>query len=336
MPFSLRHLALLCLPALLFLCACSTPYSLRHLPVAQIHHPITSQKYGGELPKTLNDYVEQWNKWLSEAPPPSTNLAVKTALPPTASQLFFSPQYYTDTFPLLLETMSLEGLNTAQRNFLQTLALLHQQQAILANIYEAVNNLQHARREAISEMLTQTRRLQNFEKNFQQHLRGNDARLVLEELKDWLALWDGLTPLDVLPTLWQATLEEGFPASPTDDAPQPSIAVRFTALYEERPAYQKLPDELQNASHLWIRQDFATPVVAPGRIAYLILPAMHQEALFHLNGTPLENPCPGQPWAIPLTTELTGEAPTQHISIRIPTHALGNPILPICLAAGYL
>ena len=118
------------------------------------------------------------------------------------------------------------------------------------------------------------------------------------------------------------------------DKATPSVAVRFTALYSERPANSLLPDELRDAKHLWLRQDFTTPVVAEGRLAYLILPSLPNQAIILLSNQPLKNPHPGRPWAIPLTPELVGDAKTQTILIGLPASKVGSPILPVCLAAG--
>ncbi|MBR6470251.1 MAG: hypothetical protein IKS83_00510 [Victivallales bacterium] len=341
----LCRLAILCLPALLFLGACSTPRSLHRLPAAQKFYPITPETFGGELPKPLNEYMTCWEGWLGELPVTPVNPAVKTALPPTASQLFFSARHYNETLPLLLEAMASTELNASQREFLQTLALLHQQQAILAAIYHAVDDLQHEKREAIPVMLERSRRLRDFQEKFQSHLPHSDAEAVLQELVDWLALWDGLSPLGVLPNQWRGSfLGETEPSS--HETAIPPQTVRFSALYDERPVVAppvpshispQIGDMVQNKWHmLWLLQDFPTPVVASERIAYLILPALHHKALIQLNGTPLENPHPGHPWAIPLTPDLLGDAAIQHIAIHIPLSAVGEPILPIFLASGKL
>lgn len=318
---------------LLVLNSCATPRSARPLPVAQLLYPVTAEHFGGELPEALAEYAKSWQGWMDEAPPHQSNPAVKDALPPSSSQLAFEVQRYTDTFPALLFAMASPGLTASQRKFLQTLSLLHQRQALLAGIYQALDELQHSRREALPALLEHTRLLQDFQRKFQRGLPRDAAAAVLEELSPWIALWEGRDPLGVLPNLWQATRE--MPAlDDNTDKPPPAAAVRFTALYSERPANAQLPDDLRGAKYLWLRQDFETPVVAEGRLAYLILPALPRQAEIRLNDQLLQNPRPGHPWAIPLTAELLGDAKTQTILIQLPTSKVGNPVLPICLAAG--
>ena len=283
------------------------------------------------FPPELSEYQEEWGSWVKEAPATPPNPEVRTALPPRPSALAFPPENYTSTFPKLLFALARNDLPQEVRAYLELLALAHQQQTILSEIYHAVDDLQHAKNEALNDLLDAARRLQEFQKKYHVLLQDPNAAAVARETAPWLDLWKGRDPLAVLPSLWNVTTELTNAKLHADDA---HTAVRFSALYDERPVATNLPEELKKHRKLWLHQDFATPIVAAGRCAFLILPALPRAAKLILNGKSLSHPHSGAPALIPLTAELLGDAPTQHLAICLPTKAIGEALLPICLAAG--
>ena len=312
-------------------------YSLSHqhavLPSPPQIPPVNSRTTDtlASFPQELQDYLRIWDNWGDEVPIAKPNPAVTTALPPRQSSLAFPAENYLSTFPKLLQCMARTDLSPAVRSYLEQLALVHQQQAILSDIYHAVNDIQHAKKVALPQLLSATRRLRDFQEKFQKYCPDPSAASVNEELSPWLACWQKRDPLGVLPSLWRI-----IPAEKTSLPVSANTAARFCALYDERPVAATLPKELKQCRHLWLHQEFETPVVARGRCVFLILPALPRSARLMLNGIILTHPSPGKPAAIPLTPEILGDAPTQYLAIRLPAKAVGKAILPICLAAGPL
>jgi hypothetical protein len=107
--------------------------------------------------------------------------------------------------------------------------------------------------------------------------------------------------------------------------------VHFSAGYTELPMANPLPDR-KDLQSVWLHADFSRPIVAAGREAFLMLPAMSRKAVLLLNGIPLKNPDPGHPWAVKLTGLLQGQE-EQHLAIEMPLSALGRPLFPVCLAS---
>ena len=300
------------------------------LPVPTRHSPAIPPAVQALSLKELDDYFGAWETLGNAVQVTPPNPKVTTALPPRPSSLEFPSENYTKTFPGLLNCMARQDLPPKTRKYLELLALPHQQQAILSETYRAVDELQHAKKEALPRLLSSARRLQKFQAKFQKLLPDPNAAAVNAELSSWLQLWDNRDPLDVLPSLWQLTPEpRDIPIVGCNQ-----IAVRFSALYAERPLSATLPEVLKRRRHLWIHQDFATPVVATGRCAYLILPPLPRTTFVFLNGKLLAKSRAGKPTLIPLTAEVLGDVPMQRLGLYLPTKILGEAPLPICLAAG--
>ena len=305
-------------------------HGLSTLPVPTRHSPAIPPAVQASSFKELEDYFGAWETWSNAVHVTPPNPEVTTALPPRPSSLEFPPENYTETFPSLLSCMARQDLPPKARKYLELLAITHQQQAILSETYRAVDELQHAKKEALPKLLSSARRLQKFQAKFQKFLPDPNAAATSAELSSWLKLWDNRDPLDVLPSIWQLTPEpRDIPIIGCNQ-----IAVRFSALYEERPLSATLPKALKQRRYLWIHQNFATPVVATGRCAYLILPTLSCTTFVYLNGKLLTKSHAGKPTLIPLTAEVLDDVPTQCLSLRIPTKILGEASLPICLAAG--
>ena len=317
---------------LAMLCGCRTLTKVHHTCPAPTKVPpaaALSEKQLANCPAELKEYFASWNNWIATVPTARRNPAVRTVLPPDAASLAFKPEYYTSSFPALLTCMARKDLAQAQRNYLEMLALCHQQQALLSELYHAVDDLQHAKQDALAALLRAGRRLQQFQAKFHARLGDPNATAAAAELAPWLALWKGRDPLAVLPSLWQVTAE------PPENAPaNANTGARFSALHDERPLADACPKHLKNHRYLWMHQEFPTPVVAAGRCAYLILPALPKDTQLVLNGTALACPTLGSPACIPLTTELLGDRATQRLAVRLPAAALGEAMLPVCLAAG--
>ena len=303
------------------------PAPTRHTPVSPVPSALRDS-----FPTELENYFNDWKTWSDAAPASTPNPTVATALPPSSSALGFATENYTKTFPSLLQCMARDGLSEKLRNYLELLALTHQQQAILSETYHAVDELQHAKKEALPRLLSSAKQLQRFQEKYQKILKDPNAAAVNVELTLWLELWQNRDPIGVLPSLWQISPNPGSPA-PSSDV---HTAVRFSALYDERPVVAQLPEALKKHRCLWLRQEFATPVVASGRCAFLILPALPRSTQILLNGTPLAQKLSGKPMLIPLTAEILGDRQTQCLELCLPTKLLGEALLPICLAAGPL
>ena len=301
------------------------PDPTQHPPVSPVPSTLRDS-----FPKELESYFNDWKAWSDAVPASTPNPAVTTALPPSISALGFASENYTKTFPVLLQCMARDGLSEKLRNYLELLALTHQQQAILSETYHAIDELQHAKKEALPKLLSSARQLQRFQGKYQKILKEPNAEAVNAELTPWLELWQNRDSLGVLPSLWQISPNPGSPAQSNDV----HTAVRFSALYDERPVVAKLPEALKKHRFLWLRQEFATPVVASGRCAFLILPALPYSTQILLNGAPLGQNLSGKPILIPLTAEILGDRQTQCLELCLPTKMLGEALLPICLAAG--
>ncbi|MBO4618754.1 MAG: hypothetical protein J5654_01455 [Victivallales bacterium] len=325
----------LTLTAMAFLSGCChglSPHRLT-LPAPTRHPPVSPvpSALRDAFPNELESYFNDWKAWSDAVPASTPNPMVTTALPPSISALGFASENYTKTFPVLLQCMAHDGLSKKLRNYLELLALTHQQQAILSETYHAVDELQHAKKEALPKLLSSARQLQRFQEKYQKILKDPNAAAVNAELSSWLALWQNRDPLGVLPSIWRVS---------TAPTPQPEpgeliLAMHFSALYEERPLEKHCPAELRKAQCLWLHQDFEAPVVASGRMAFLMIPALPRQAQIQINGKLMKPPVPGQPWALPLTEQIIDATHSaQHLSIGFPPRHLGSPILPVCLAAG--
>ena len=320
----------ICLASLaLLLVSCRTffqrPKDATALPVPTRPYPVTEKRFGGPLPDSLRDYSSDWAKWQSEAPAYIPNQEVTFALPPAPAQLHFDEKQYQQSFRKLLLAMAGKELTDAQRGYLDRLAVIHREQTILSHFYHLLDDAQHGKPEAMSELVQTARRLQTIRENNAGWLPWNTAGMVLRDTQDWLELWTGeRTFLSLLPVKWRSTLD---PDDKTDGA---KAAVPFSALYSEIPVAHPFPETAP--ARLWLVVEFPCPIVAQEREAWLMLPAMNRTARLRLNGQFIANPNPGHPWALRLTPYLKGDG-QQQLAIEMPAKSLGRPYFPVCIAS---
>ena len=326
-----RLAAILCAAIAVLLASCSTlfqrPKDATALPAPPLQFPVTEKRFGGPLPEPLSTYLTDWQKWQAEAPAYTPNQAVSFALPPAPAQLHFEETHYQQSFRNLLLAMAGKELTDAQRNFLDRLAVIHREQAILSRLYHLLDDAQHGKPEAFPELIETARRLKAIRENNAAWLPWDTAGMVVRDLEDWLALWaNGRTFLSLPPVRWKPAISPDGEA-PNGEAP---AAIPFSALYTEIPVAQPFPASAPD--RVWLTVEFPCPIVAEGREAWLIFPAMNRTACIRLNGHPVANPNPGHPWALNLTGRLEGDG-TQHLAIELPVKALGRPYFPVCIAS---
>ncbi len=287
---------------------------------------IDEATFGGPLPAPLSKYVTQWKQWHAEATkaapatanhPPSLPNSQRV-LPASPAQLAFTPTRYKDTLVMLLEAMATPTLTTNQKYFLESVALTHQQQTLLANFYGYAEEVRRGKKESLLPMLSTLRLLKAVTRNFRKDLPLNAADVVIRDLDSWMSLWDRRSPISIMPTLWIPSTSPTPPKKLSNNSTQP---IHFAASFDELPLANPFP----KAKTVWLHQELQVPVVAEGRTPCLILPPLPKGTKVILNGKKL-------PHNKPITLHFPPST-TLNLAIALPPHSLGTPPLPPTLAS---
>ena len=264
----------------------------------------------------------------TEAPADDARLR-ECPLPPSPAQLSIPLSFYREGTLLLLKGYNAEAVSTADLDALLQAHLLQEQ---VARIYHAAERLQHGKDEALPLLVAAVRKLDTLCR--QQDVPADAVAGRLNAcLSDWRALWEGLQPAGVLPSLWLLTGGEAaqWPLMLTKETPLVHFSAGYVELPMQLPDLKTLNPPAQDG-FVCLRQRFVRPDASSGQELCLVCPPLPPDTEICLNGTalPLER-FGGKAACIPLGGILHAELMMQEISVRLPAAEAGRAMLPLCL-----